>query len=458
LSARRHTSFSQQNAAQSTRPPPPLRLFTAYIDQVTFKDKGQVGDRIMLTSQCCRSFGGILEIEVKAEAYKAHESPRLINVAYFCVAGVDGCGQPLVFPDAIPETDDERSRHTMSQVLRPIYNRFSALIDCCQGRMLVAAIKADALSSEDTTPAPSTAEDASPFSTRQGSITPIAPRRTHSAAVMNSTFSFTLLKRAQLSSIWNAGTFDAHEAEHYCALAHTCLVVVVKAANDATVVPDFGPNEYFLNPPPQYSSVDFKCRESADSVTLVAAVPIAATREAVGTFVSMGLGEKWNAVFFDASNTTTLDSSSLALVLSTVRMKSAASSFRLLQVHNDALQSERAHNPSQTIVALRSVGPLSAAVLGSAGSGGNDLDGSVQLFSGFVIDALDDGHSRVSYAAAPLTFPLPPPLLPPQHRLQKRALAHDTHVPLTLGAVSSCSCRPPSFLIFSNSAMTWPKA
>jgi acyl-CoA hydrolase len=92
-------------------------LFTAYIDQVTFKDKGEVGDRIMLTSQCCRSFGGILEIEVKAEAYKAHEQPRLINVAYFCVSGVDGCGKPLLFADVIPETEDERSRFTMSQVL-----------------------------------------------------------------------------------------------------------------------------------------------------------------------------------------------------------------------------------------------------------------------------------------------------------------------------------------------------
>jgi acyl-CoA hydrolase len=123
LSARRHTSLSRGNAVGvgfgrvNLQCPLPLRLFTAYIDQVTFKDKGEVGDRIMLTSQCCRSFGGILEIEVKAEAYKAHEQPRLINVAYFCVSGVDGCGKPLLFADVIPETEDERSRFTMSQVL-----------------------------------------------------------------------------------------------------------------------------------------------------------------------------------------------------------------------------------------------------------------------------------------------------------------------------------------------------
>ncbi len=134
LSARRHTSLGHAMSAvagqRSARQHQalPLRLFTAYIDQVTFKDKGEVGDRIVLTSQCCRSFGGILEIEVKAEAYKAHEQPRSINVAYFCVSGIDACGKPLIFLDVIPETDDERSRYTMSQVPPLILNRFSALI------------------------------------------------------------------------------------------------------------------------------------------------------------------------------------------------------------------------------------------------------------------------------------------------------------------------------------------
>ena len=75
LSARRHTSIGYDTDGHSgsmqTRHPAPLRLFTTYIDQVVFKDKGEVGDRVMLTSQCCRCFGGILEIEVKAEAYAA---------------------------------------------------------------------------------------------------------------------------------------------------------------------------------------------------------------------------------------------------------------------------------------------------------------------------------------------------------------------------------------------------
>ena len=131
MSARRHTSLGHEMSGQKSARQQyvlPLRLFTAYIDQVTFKDKGEVGDRIVLTSQCCRSFGGIMEIEVKAEAYKAHEQPRPINVAYFCVSGVDARGKPLIFSDVIPETDDERSRYTMSQVLPLIFNRFSALI------------------------------------------------------------------------------------------------------------------------------------------------------------------------------------------------------------------------------------------------------------------------------------------------------------------------------------------
>ncbi len=156
LSARRHTSVGLDMAvdvgdkSSHLQSALPLRLFTAYIDQVTFKDKGEVGDRIMLTSQCCRSFGGILEIEVKAEAFKAHDpQPRAINLAYvmhspalrigntacsyFCVSGVDGRGRPLVFADVIPESDDERSRYTMSQVPFSTRCRKVCVVSFCTG-------------------------------------------------------------------------------------------------------------------------------------------------------------------------------------------------------------------------------------------------------------------------------------------------------------------------------------
>ena len=254
--------------------------------------------------------------------------------------------------------------------------------------MLVAAIKADALSSED--PTPNIVEEDSPITPSISS--PGGLRRTTSSAVMNSTFSYTLLKRAQLSSIWNAAEFTALDAERYCALAHTSLVTLVKTANDAKLAaPHFDQNHFCSNTPAAYSNVDFKCRDNGENVVLVVALDIAAAKQAVGDFVSTGLGGKWNAVFDDACNSITLDSTSLPMVISTVRMKSSASPFRILQARDDAMQSEGACPQSHIIIALHSVGPLSAA--GSAGSSGDDR---AQLLSGFVIEALDDGHSRVT--------------------------------------------------------------
>jgi hypothetical protein len=252
--------------------------------------------------------------------------------------------------------------------------------------MLVAAIKADALASEDPTPyMPDLVE--SPFSS--------TPSRTTSAAVMNSTFSYTLLKRAQLSSIWSAVEFSALDAERYCALAHACIVALVKTANDAKISScNFQENVYFPKPPPEYSNVDFKYRDNGGNVVLVAAIEIAATKQAVGDFVSMGLGGKWNAVFDDACNTTSLDNSSFPIVISTVRVKSTASSFRILQARDDSVQSEGEHKESQIIIALHSVGPLSVA--GSADSSQDARGCSPQLLSGFVIEALHNGDSRVA--------------------------------------------------------------
>jgi hypothetical protein len=60
--------------------------------------------------------------------YKANEEPRLINVAYFCVAGVDGLGRPLDFPEVIAESEDERSRYSLSQVIRGVASRARALM------------------------------------------------------------------------------------------------------------------------------------------------------------------------------------------------------------------------------------------------------------------------------------------------------------------------------------------
>ena len=248
--------------------------------------------------------------------------------------------------------------------------------------MLVAAIKADALSCEDPAPILSTESAESPFSPTAGPLS-----RTTSAAVMSSTFSYTLLKRAQLSSIWNAVEFSALDTDRYCALAHTCLITLVKTANDA----DFEGNAYFPNPPTEYSDVVMKLRDNGSSVVLVAALEIAATHQVVGDFVAMGLGGTWNAVFDDTCSTdsTSLDSTSLSIVLSTVRMKSSASSFRVLQARDDSLQSESEPKQSKSIIALRSVGPLS--VSGSASSSQD-----AQLLFGFVIQALEDSRSSVT--------------------------------------------------------------
>jgi hypothetical protein len=273
--------------------------------------------------------------------------------------------------------------------------------------MLVAAIKADALSPDDLAKTPP-AGDATPSPGDE--TTPGVIRRTASAAVMSSTYSYTLLKRAQLSSIWNASDVSAErELESYCALAHTSLVALVKTANDAREARDFSSYPALQS---QHSDVDFKCREDFESPVLVAAIDIAAAQHVVCDLVAMGSGGEWNAVFDGASHATTLDSTSLAVVLSTLRMKSAAVSFRVLQACNNALQSAIPDEPSQTIIALRSVGPLSAA-----NHDGPDLSqgrhSGEQLLSGFVVDTLDGGHSRIACVSAcrvlvccPLVTPL----------------------------------------------------
>ncbi len=254
--------------------------------------------------------------------------------------------------------------------------------------MLVAAIKADALSSSDKLvfdPAPSAptdtfASDDSPSS----SFSPMAGglQRTASAAVMNSTFSHTLLKRAQLSSIWNASDVGCGQTDSHCALAHTSLVALVKMAGDAKFTPEL-PSTIAV----QFPNVDFKCDGDAGSCTLVAAVHVDAALQSVGDVVAMGAGGQWNAVFDNASDATTLDASR-HIVLATVRMKSTATSFRVLQARYDPMQCDGLPKCSQTIIALRSVGPLSVE--------GDGRRSTELLLSGFVIEALDDGRSRVA--------------------------------------------------------------
>ena len=357
LSARRHTSVAYQSQIGAAQPPLPVRLFTAYIDEVKFKDKGEVGDRIMLTSQCCRSFGGIMEVEVKAEASKANEEPRVVNVAYFSIAGVDGAGLPLVFADVLPETEEQRARYAMSQ-----------------GRMLVAAIKANSLSAEGLSSVEE--ENAPPGNT------PISPvgslRRTASAAVMSSTFSFTLLKRAQISSIWNAAEVVSSSTERRLALAHTCFTALATTADNAQF-----PSDFVQQTLAQYAAVDLKCRMGLSSVAFVAAVEIGAKKQAVGDLVALGLGE-WNAVFDEGRNQATVESPSLSMVVATVSTRKGSASFRVLQARHGTPESHR------TIVGLRS------DIL-AASAGVDDISCTELLPSGFVLEAVDDGRTRVMY-------------------------------------------------------------
>ncbi len=358
LSARRHTSVAYQSQIGAAQPPLPVRLFTAYIDEVKFKDKGEVGDRIMLTSQCCRSFGGIMEVEVKAEASKANEEPRVVNVAYFSIAGVDGAGLPLVFADVLPETEEQRARYAMSQ-----------------GRMLVAAIKANSLSTEGLS---SVEEENTPPGN-----TPISPvgslRRTASAAVMSSTFSFTLLKRAQISSIWNAAEVVSSSTERRLALAHTCFTALATTADNAQF-----PSDFVQQTLVQYAAVDLKCRMGLSSVAFVAAVEIGAKKQAVGDLVALGLGE-WNAVFDEGRNQAAVESPSLNMVVATVSTRKGSASFRVLQARHGTPGSHR------TIVGLRS--DIFAA-------SADDSSCTELLPSGFVLEAVDDGRTRVMYVVS----------------------------------------------------------
>ena len=356
LSARRHSSVAYERLGGAAQPRLPLRLFTAYIDEVKFKDKAEVGDRISLTSQCCRSFGGILEVEVKAEASKAHEEPRVVNVAYFSIAGVDGTGTPLVFADVLPETDEQRNRYAQSQ-----------------GRMLVAAIKANSLSAQE--PPPDVEEDA---------LLSPGVRRTASAAVMSSTFSFTLLKRAQISSIWNAAEAVSSNTEQWLALAHSCFTTLAKTADDAQVACDFEQSAL-----PQFADVALKLRQGFSGAAFVAAVEVCASKQAVAALVAMGLG-KWNALFDEGRDHSTVEAPSLSMTVTTVSTRNGVASFRALQARHDTLDSHR------TIVALRGVSSAaSAAANGSSSSSSSCME---LLQSGFVLEAVDEGRTtRVMY-------------------------------------------------------------
>jgi len=84
-------------------------VVTASVDNVSFQNPIQLGDVITLKAFVTRAFNTSMEvfIEVWAENIPGGKKFRS-NSAFYTFVAVDKNGKPLVVPELIPETDEEK--------------------------------------------------------------------------------------------------------------------------------------------------------------------------------------------------------------------------------------------------------------------------------------------------------------------------------------------------------------
>lgn len=84
---------------------------TASVDSVEFHSAIRQSEIVILESRVNRAFRTSMEIEINVHAENPREGTlRKCNRAYFTFVAIGGDGRPRVVPEALPETEEEKSQ------------------------------------------------------------------------------------------------------------------------------------------------------------------------------------------------------------------------------------------------------------------------------------------------------------------------------------------------------------
>lgn len=84
-------------------------VVTASTDNVSFRKSIPLGNVVTLKAKVTRAFRSSMEISIEVEAEDVPNGTKFAsNTAYFTFVAIDGAGRPIVVPEAVPETDEEK--------------------------------------------------------------------------------------------------------------------------------------------------------------------------------------------------------------------------------------------------------------------------------------------------------------------------------------------------------------
>jgi len=84
-------------------------VVTASVDNISFRHPIQLGNVVTLTARVTRAFNSSMEVRIDVEAEDVPNSKKIhSNSAYFTFVAVDSKGAPVIVPELVPETEDEK--------------------------------------------------------------------------------------------------------------------------------------------------------------------------------------------------------------------------------------------------------------------------------------------------------------------------------------------------------------
>ncbi len=82
---------------------------TASVDNISFRQPIELGSLVTLTATVTRAFKSSMEVYIEVTAENIPKKTKFVsNSAFFTFVAIDDNGQPVVVPEAIPETEREK--------------------------------------------------------------------------------------------------------------------------------------------------------------------------------------------------------------------------------------------------------------------------------------------------------------------------------------------------------------
>jgi len=84
-------------------------VVTASVDNISFDKPLFLGNVVTLTAQVTRAFNSSMEVYIKVFAQDIPANKKFqTNTAFFTFVAMDQIGKPVVVPEAVPETKEEK--------------------------------------------------------------------------------------------------------------------------------------------------------------------------------------------------------------------------------------------------------------------------------------------------------------------------------------------------------------